>query len=74
MNKLTIMSRFVLYTLNRNLARLAIITRKRKMKNLKGGGSEKGQKSDLVIETYQNVLFSTAFQFRFLFFFVVIKR
>ena len=39
------------------------------MKNLKGGGSEKGEKSDLVIETYQNVLFSSASRFQFQFFF-----
>ena len=41
-NKLTIMNRFVLHTLQRNITHLAVITRKTNIKIdiLKGGGGE----------------------------------
>ena len=45
-NKLTILNRFVLHTLQRNITRLAVITRKTRIKLgiLKGGELEKSRK------------------------------
>ena len=48
-NKLTIMNRFVLHTLQRNVTHLAVITRKTNIKIdiLKGGGGGEVEKSPL---------------------------
>ena len=59
-NKLTILNRFVLHTLQRNITRLAVITRKTRIKLgiLKGGGElEKSQFfSELVIISEKNTI------------------
>ena len=51
-NKLTIINRFVRHTLQRNIAHLAVITRKTSIKIdiLKGGGGGSGKEPSIFIQ------------------------
>ena len=55
-NKSTILNRFVLHTLQRNITHLAVITRKTNIKfgNLKGGGGETGKEPISTILLWYN--------------------